>query len=117
MQVLRWLRRSARNSRDEAESSAAPVAEEPVASGGSIVMYTTPWCADCRRAKRVFAALGIPYTEVDIAEDDDAAVLVQRLNGGYRSVPTIIFPDGSRLVEPSVSVLEAHLRSCCLCAS
>jgi mycoredoxin len=75
-----------------------------------IVMYTTTWCGDCRRAKRVFAALGLPYREVDIERDPRAAELVRRLNGGMQSVPTILFPDGSRLVEPSSATLEAKLR-------
>jgi mycoredoxin len=76
----------------------------------SIVMYTTAWCGDCRRAKRMFAALGVPYTEVNIEHDPQAADLVQRLNGGMQRVPTILFPDGERLTEPSNQALEARLR-------
>lgn len=74
-----------------------------------IVMYTTTWCGDCRRAKRVFAALGVPYREVDIEEHEEAADFVVSINHGARSVPTIVFPDGSVLVEPSSAVLEAKL--------
>jgi len=74
-----------------------------------IIMYTTSWCGDCRRAKRIFAAWSVPYTEVDIEEDGDAAALVTRLNAGKRSVPTILFPDGTKLVEPSNAALEAKL--------
>lgn len=74
-----------------------------------IVMYATGWCSDCRRAKRVFAALNVPYREVDIEEDKAAADLVVRINHGAQSVPTIVFPDGSVLVEPSNAVLEAKL--------
>lgn len=70
-----------------------------------IVMYGTPWCGDCRRAKRVFADMGVDYQYVDISEDDDAAALVMRLNRGMRSVPTILFPDGSVLVEPGYAEL------------
>jgi mycoredoxin len=73
-------------------------------------MYTTPWCGDCRRAKRVFATLGVPYTEVNIEQDPHAADCVRQLNGGMQSVPTILFPDGARLTEPSNQALEAHLR-------
>ncbi len=72
-------------------------------------MYTTSWCSDCRRAKRVFAALNVPYREVDIEEDEESAQLVMRLNRGAQSVPTIVFPDGAVLVEPSNAVLEAKL--------
>ncbi len=72
-------------------------------------MYSTTWCGDCRRSKRVFAALGVPYREVDIEEDEAGADFVVRVNYGARSVPTIVFPDGSVLVEPSNSALEAKL--------
>ncbi len=74
-------------------------------------MYSTPWCGDCRRAKRVFAALGVEYSEIDIEEDEHAAEEVVRLNRGNRSVPTILFPDGSVLVEPSNATLEAKIAS------
>ena len=74
-----------------------------------IVMYATAWCGDCRRAKRVFDALGVPYAEIDIDREPAAAETVIRLNHGNRSVPTIVFPDGSRLVEPSNAALEAKL--------
>ena len=74
-----------------------------------IVMYTTTWCSDCRRAKKVFAALAVPYTEIDIEQDENAAQRVRELNNGSQSVPTILFPDGSTLVEPSNSTLEAKL--------
>ena len=75
----------------------------------SIVMYSTTWCADCRRAKRIFGARGVEYTEINIDEDWAAAKEVMQLNGGMRSVPTILFPDGSVLVEPSMSALENKL--------
>src|SRR5947209_8411152 len=66
-----------------------------------IKMYVTNWCGDCRIARRWFDAHGIPYEYINIEEDDKAAEFVLRVNGGYRSVPTIVFPDGSILVEPS----------------
>jgi mycoredoxin len=91
------------------------VSERPAPSGepsdAPIVMYTTSWCPDCRRAKRVFSQLGMPYTEVNIDEAPEAAEYVIRVNRGSRSVPTIVFPDGSILVEPRSSALEAKLRS------
>jgi len=65
-----------------------------------IVFYGTSWCGDCWRASQVFKRLNVPYQYVDIDRDEDAAALVQRLNRGYRSVPTIVFPDGEVLVEP-----------------
>jgi mycoredoxin len=75
----------------------------------AITMYSTTWCGDCRRARRAFADFGVPYREVNIEDDEDAAELVQTLNNGMRSVPTIVFPDGSVLVEPSNAALAAVL--------
>lgn len=65
-----------------------------------IKIYVTTWCGDCRMAKRWFDARGIAYESINIEEDDQAAEYVSRVNRGYRSVPTIVFPDGSILVEP-----------------
>ena len=72
-----------------------------------IKMYATTWCGDCRMAKRWFDLRGIPYVYINIEEDDDAAEYVMQVNRGMRSVPTIIFPDGSVLVEPSPRQLAA----------
>lgn len=70
-------------------------------SPNTIVMYSTTWCSDCRRAKNFFNEYGITYTEVNIEQTPEAVDIVRQLNGGYQSVPTILFPDGSILVEPS----------------
>ena len=67
----------------------------------TIKMYVTTWCGDCRMAKRWFDAHGIAYESINIEENDRAAEYVTRVNRGYRSVPTIVFPDGTILVEPS----------------
>jgi mycoredoxin len=79
--------------------------------GDKILMYTTSWCGDCRRAKKVFVALGVPYAEIDIDSQPDAAEQVMSLNNGMRTVPTIVFADGTILAEPSNRVLEAKLIS------
>ncbi|HVU68407.1 MAG TPA: mycoredoxin [Ktedonobacteraceae bacterium] len=70
-----------------------------------IVMYATSWCGDCRMAKRWFDQHGIAYDYIDIEQDDEATAYVKRVNGGRSSVPTIVFPDGSILVEPSAREL------------
>ncbi|MEA2682163.1 MAG: mycoredoxin [Chloroflexota bacterium] len=75
-----------------------------------ILVYSTPWCADCHLAKRVLAEAGIEYDEIDIDSVPGAAEEVLKLNHGMRSVPTIIFPDGSVLVEPSRRELLARLQ-------
>lgn len=71
-----------------------------------IVMYTTQYCSDCRRAKAFFEAHGIPYIPISIEGNHEATEFVMRMNNGYKSVPTIIFPDGSVLVEPSWQELK-----------
>jgi mycoredoxin len=95
------------------EQSIAPTPAnipERFTSSADILFFSTPWCGDCRRSRRVFSALDVPFTEIDIEEDSDATTFVMRLNRGMRSVPTILFPDGSVLVEPSSSELEAKLK-------
>lgn len=66
-----------------------------------IVMYATEYCSDCMRAKRFFEANNIPYLRIGLEENREATEFVMQINNGYKSVPTIIFPDGSVLVEPS----------------
>ena len=73
-------------------------------------MYGTEWCSDCRLAKRVLKELDVSYDYVDIDQDAAAVQEVLRLNHGMRSVPTIIFPDGSVLVEPTRRELTERLR-------
>ena len=75
-----------------------------------IVMYTTQYCSDCRRAKAVFEANKICYLNVNLEGNKEEMQFVMTLNKGYRSVPTIIFPDGSILVEPSWDQLEAKTK-------
>jgi len=74
-----------------------------------IKVYATTWCSDCRLAKHVLETQSIEYDWINIEHDPEAATLVQRLNGGYSSVPTIVFPDGRVLVEPSKAQLQAAL--------
>lgn len=73
-----------------------------------IVMYSVEWCPDCRRAKFFFKRKNIEVLEVDVNSDKKAEAFVKELNNGFRSVPTIIFPDGSKMVEPSGADLEAR---------
>ena len=74
-----------------------------------IKVYATTWCSDCRLAKHVLEQNSVDYEWINIESDPGAAAMVQQLNGGYSSVPTIIFPDGRVLVEPSKAELEAAL--------
>jgi mycoredoxin len=74
-----------------------------------IVMYGTTWCGGTRRARLVFDQNHIAYRWVDIDKDAAARHFVEETNHGYRSVPTIIFPDGTILVEPSDLELSKKL--------
>ncbi|MEZ4769513.1 MAG: glutaredoxin domain-containing protein [Caldilineales bacterium] len=74
-----------------------------------ITVYATPYCGDTRRARRVLDELRIEYDFVDIRLDQEAARWVEQVNNGFRSSPTIAFPDGTTLTEPSEKVLRAKL--------
>jgi mycoredoxin len=74
-----------------------------------LVVYTTTWCGDCRRSKRWLNDNGIPFTEIDIEQDDQAAMYVRAVNDGKTVIPTIVFPDGSILVEPTNTALALQV--------
>lgn len=71
-----------------------------------IVMYATQYCSDCHRAKAFFEANNIEFLRVGLEGNKEATEFVMNINNGYQSVPTIIFPDGSVLVEPSWKELK-----------
>ncbi len=66
-----------------------------------IIIYGANWCPDCRRAKQFFGEHRIPYEWIDITDNDEAIAYVEKVNQGNRSIPTIIYPDGTIHVEPS----------------
>ena len=74
-----------------------------------LTMYTTQWCAFCRRLKSQLARDGITMAEVDIEGDPAAAEYVMSVNGGNQTVPTIVFPDGSVLVNPSAVQVKKRM--------
>ena len=76
---------------------------------GQLTMYTTPWCGYCRNLKRQLARSGIEMVEVDIERDATAADVVMQANGGNRTVPTLVFADGSALTNPSIDEVMAQL--------
>jgi mycoredoxin len=65
-----------------------------------VTMYSTTWCGYCRRLKLQMDQAGISYREVDIEHDAEAAAYVEGVNGGNRTVPTLVFPDGSAATNP-----------------
>jgi mycoredoxin len=74
-----------------------------------LIMYTTVWCGFCRRLKRQLAQDGIEVSEVDIEVEPDAAEYVMSVNGGNQTVPTVVFPDGSAMTNPSAAEVKARL--------
>ncbi len=72
-----------------------------------IKVYGTTWCPDCVRAKQFLTRKNIPFDWIDIEKDEEARAYVQEVNKGLRRVPTIVFPDGSAMAEPSNAELEA----------
>jgi len=74
-----------------------------------IVVYSTVWCPDCKRAKQFFGEQRVTYSNVDIEQDKKAIAFVEKINSGMRIIPTIVFPDGEILVEPSNADLAKKL--------
>ena len=75
----------------------------------TLTMYTTPWCGYCIRLKSQLDRAGIPFTEVDIEQDPSAAQIVEEVNGGNQTVPTVVLPDGRAFTNPSVKDLQRYL--------
>lgn len=78
-------------------------------SDAPLTMYTTRWCGYCHQLKIVLKKFGIRYDEVDIEHDPAAAQFVASVNGGNRTVPTLRFPDGSTLTNPTGRDVKAKL--------
>jgi len=75
----------------------------------NITVYGADWCPDCRRAKKLLDERSVPYQWVDIEANPEGEAFVLKANRGNRSIPTIVFGDGSILVEPSNATLAAKL--------
>jgi mycoredoxin len=75
----------------------------------ALTMYTTTWCAFCKRLKGHLAKAGIEIAEVNIEEDPTAAEYVMSVNGGFQTVPTVVFSDGSALTNPSAAAVSQRL--------
>ncbi|HEY3290128.1 MAG TPA: mycoredoxin [Anaerolineae bacterium] len=77
----------------------------------TVKMYGAMWCGDTRRARTWFDNNKISYEWIDVDKDKEAEAYVKSVNRGNRSIPTIVFADGSILTEPSTSKLESHVKS------
>ena len=77
--------------------------------GAAVTMFTTQWCGYCVRLKKMMQREGIEFAEVDIENDATAADLVMQANGGNRTVPTLVFRDGTALTNPSIDQVKSQL--------
>lgn len=83
--------------------------EEFLPEAGSVTMFTTSWCGYCKRLRPQLDQAGIPVSEVNIEEIDNGAAVVEEANGGDRTVPTLLFSDGSTLTNPSRAQVQDKL--------
>ena len=74
-----------------------------------ITVYGAPWCPDCKRSKQFLGEQRVPYEWVDIDQDESGRSYVQQVNDGKQIIPTIVFEDGSILVEPTNAELAGKL--------
>ena len=74
-----------------------------------LTVYGAPWCPDCKRSKQFLGEQRIPYNWVDIDSDEEGRNYVRKVNDGKQIIPTIVFEDGSMLVEPTNAELAAKL--------
>jgi mycoredoxin len=75
----------------------------------AFTMYSTPWCGYCFRLKGQLDREGIAFEMVDIEQTPQAAELVAQINRGNQTVPTLVFPDGSSMTNPSLIQVKAKL--------
>ena len=74
-------------------------------------LYSTPWCGYCHRLKGQLDREGISYELVDIEQHPEAADIVEKVNNGNQTVPTLVFADGTALTNPSLAQVKAQLAS------
>ena len=77
----------------------------------SFLMYSTSWCGYCKRLKSQLADLGVSFDEINIEEVPGPAQIVEKVNGGNRTVPTLVFSDGEAMTNPSAKQVVEKLAS------
>lgn len=76
---------------------------------GSFTMYSTPWCGYCHRLKGQLDREGITFDIVDIEQQPEAAALVEKVNNGNQTVPTLVYSDGTAQTNPSLAQVKEKL--------
>jgi mycoredoxin len=74
-------------------------------------MYSTEWCGYCKRLKSQLNAIGITFEEINIEEVPGTAEIVEKVNGGNRTVPTLVFSDGTAMTNPSAKQVQEKLQT------
>ncbi|MBI4201968.1 MAG: NrdH-redoxin [Chloroflexi bacterium] len=74
-----------------------------------IRVYGAETCADTQRSRRLLEAHHVPYTWIDVDTDQASEQLIRGLNKGARATPTIVFADGTGMIEPSDEALARKL--------
>lgn len=77
----------------------------------AVTMYSTPWCGYCHRLRSQLDREGITYEVVDIEQVPEAAKIVEEVNGGNQTVPTLVYADGSAQTNPSLAQVKEKLAS------
>jgi mycoredoxin len=76
-----------------------------------VTMYSTPWCGYCYRLKGQMDRAGLAYEMVDIEQQPEAATLVEAVNNGNQTVPTLVYADGTAHTNPSLAQVQDKLAS------
>jgi mycoredoxin len=87
-------------------SAANRTADEP-----RVTMYSTPWCGYCHRLRGQLDREGIAYDVVDIEKVPEAAGVVEKVNNGNQTVPTLVYADGTAHTNPSLVQVKEKLAS------
>ncbi|MGO2658853.1 mycoredoxin [Mycetocola reblochoni] len=87
---------------DQAKTRALP-------STGEVTVFSTPWCGYCQRLTAQMDRAGVAYRTIDIEQHPDAAALVESVNGGNQTVPTLLFADGTALTNPSLHEVQQRI--------
>ena len=77
----------------------------------TFTMYSTPWCGYCHRLSSQLDREGITYEVVDIEQHPEAADIVEQVNHGNQTVPTLVYSDGTAQTNPSLKQVQEKLAS------
>jgi mycoredoxin len=77
----------------------------------TFTMYSTPWCGYCHRLRSQLDREGVTYEVVDIEQHPEAADIVEQVNNGNQTVPTLVYSDGTAQTNPSLKQVQEKLAS------